>query len=200
MWIQPKFRALPLVMLGLIATGCEVGSEEPSEGERSIPADDEGSEPPERCANIDEWETNDSFKQAYHVMWDNEGFYPDASVSAYLCPSEEDWYYFETDVGIEEQSFSLVLLVKNADHCECNGQTLPSGPENTVTIEAYRADTMELLTSRTSDHGNTGILEERNEDYTHNVLIRVFSPTKAEFPYNLIVSLFSGGAGDDCEC
>src|SRR5689334_11718767 len=199
MWIQTKFRALPLVMLGLIATGCEMGSDDPSEGERSIPADDEGSGPPERCRDIDEWEPNDSFKQAYHVEWEMIEFRT-AKLSAYLCPSEEDWYFFETDLGLEEPSFSAGVLVKNAEHCECKGQILPSGPENTVTIEAYRADTMELLTSRTSDHGNVALIEERNDDYAHNVLIRVFSPTKAEFPYTVGASFFSGGAGDDCEC
>jgi hypothetical protein len=196
MWIQRNFAEVQIVMLGLALTGCELGVEdEPSESERSVPADGGGEPPPQRCRDIDDWEPNPSAAKATKMTGDTQII----EAPAYLCPGEEDWYLFETDLGYAQPNFTVIVLVKNEDFCQCQGPILSPGPEHALTVETYRADTMELLDTRTDDDGQIGF-GNIDVDYGHNVFVRVLSPTKAEYPYRLSASIFDGPTGDDCEC
>lgn len=127
-------------------------------------------------------------------------FSPD--VPAYLCRGEEDWYYFETEnLEFDDPHLLMFAEINDANRCAaaCGNPAVKPGPKYAMTVEVYRADTMQLLDSGTSDDGE--VLLGGPGDYLHDLLIRVYSPTpKARYPYVLWILLADGPTGDDCEC
>jgi hypothetical protein len=203
--MRRKLVGLQVVTLGLSLTGCEVGLEdEPSEGERGLEAD-QANEPQEKhCKVIDAWEPNPDAEQATAMAWDHvdpELEFVSGGGFAYLCAGEEDWYSFETESLDFEQPFvTVTALVEGADFCACQGQTFKDAAKRAITVELYRADTMALLFSSTDVDATIGF-QLSGDQFSHDLLIRVFSPTpNAKYSYELSVSYNDGSPGDDCEC
>lgn len=120
-----------------------------------------------------------------------------------LCAGEDDWYRFDV-AGLNYSEHHLYVrgLVKDAGLCgaSCGQPVIAPGPEHAMTIEVYRGDTLEPLTAQTADHG---VLKFGGwgEEYSHGLLIRVYSPTAtAAYPYRLTVEIRNYDGEDECEC
>lgn len=156
------------------------------------------------CMN-DAWEPNNDADDAASIIWswaDNWQAYHEIE-GAHLCPGEDDWYRFDV-AGLNYSEHYLYVrgLVKGAGLCGagCGEPVIPPGPEHAMTIEVYRGDTLEPLTAQTADHGVLA-LGGWGEEYSHSLLIRVYSPTAtAAYPYRLTVDMRNYDGEDECEC
>lgn len=210
-----KFIDVRVVTLGLVLTGCEMGGEDDLDesvraGESvDVEADVESEKnkpDDESCKLNDVWEPNPSAEQATPIAWED----PDPSdgavgigISAYLCAGEDDWYRFDTDsIDYENPWLTVLALIEGAGPCggNCGDPVIKEGPKHAMTIELYRADTMQLISSGTGDMGVIGF-ELRLDLEGTDLLIHVFSPThNAKYSYDLFVSYADGPPGDTCEC
>lgn len=142
---------------------------------------------------------------------DPNSTYGDWIIMACVRGTNEDWYRieasqvtFEDSVDFEgEAAIRLRFRAKNAGLCPdvdgCDDVRLPDGPENTVTVEVYRASTMELLTSQTSTFGFLRI-DGYNEYFVEDLLVRVAGPAQALYDYRMTIYMDTTHSEDECEC
>lgn len=186
------------------------GDAEPSEvaepsGDADEPDEDSGDLGIGNCHIHDPWEPNPSADRASMVPWESaDGFTAYHRINdAGLCAGEDDWYRYDVEsLGHAEHYLYLRALVEDAGLCgeDCDQPVLVAGPEHAMTVEVYRAHDMQLLASDTKDGGVLMINGSGGEAYAHDLLIRVFSPTFAEYHYRLSVEVRNYDGEDECEC
>jgi hypothetical protein len=211
------------VILALMLAGCptgldELGGQGELGGEGEFDGDgepDEDGEPDKderalelwigNCHVHDSWEPNPTADQPSLVTWgwvDGWTAYHQID-DVGLCAGEDDWYRYDVEnLGYVEHYLYIRALVENAGLCgsDCGQPELVPGPEHAMTIEVYRAYYMQLLTSATHNGGVLVINGPGGEAYAHDLLIRVFSHTSAEYPYRLSVEIRNYDGEDECEC
>ncbi|WP_437934623.1 hypothetical protein [Sorangium sp. So ce341] len=151
------------------------------------------------CVN-DAYEENDAPASAAPLAY-REGGTWFSRIDFVLCSGDEDWYLLDTTIGLEEVDWSLRVLAAGAELCgaACEEYTPPPGPENTVIVEVYSAATMELIESGQSDHGRVW-LDGGGPDAANDLLLRVYGPPEAAYPYDITFAAGSDVGGDECEC
>ncbi|WP_437974397.1 hypothetical protein WMF11_38810 [Sorangium sp. So ce295] len=158
------------------------------------------------CAD-DAYEANDASASAAPLAYDHtdDSLGPSAwfsKIDFVLCQGDEDWYLLDTtSLGIEEVNWSLRVLASGAGLCGsgCEQYTPPPGPENTLIVEVYSAATMELLGAEESDHGRVW-LDGGGADSANDLLLRVYGPPEASYPYDMSFVAKSYEGEDECEC
>ncbi|WP_437794280.1 hypothetical protein [Sorangium sp. So ce693] len=158
------------------------------------------------CAD-DAYEANDASTSAAPLAYDHtdDSLGPSAwfsKLGLVLCQGNEDWYLLDTtSLGIEEVNWSLRVLASGAGLCGegCEQYTPPPGPENTLIVEVYSAATMELLGAEESDHGRVW-LDGGGADSANDLLLRVYGPPEANYPYDMSFVAKSYEGEDECEC
>ncbi|WP_438019826.1 hypothetical protein WMF18_12490 [Sorangium sp. So ce315] len=118
-----------------------------------------------------------------------------------LCQGNEDWYLLDTSLGYEEFYWRLRVLAAGAELCGagCEQYTPPSRPENTVFVEVYSAATMDLIGAGQSDHGRVW-LDGDGMDSANDLLLRIYGPPEATYPYDITFIAKSYEGEDECEC
>lgn len=226
-----KIIGAPLFTLGLALAGCVVveagqdgqdGQDEPEDAETSTETTEEDTDDSgltsalmteettdtglADCEIQDHWEPNPSAEEPSMMTWDSaDDWVAHRQIDELgLCEAEDDWYHFDVaSLGYTEHYLYIRALIKDAGLCgaDCGSPVIPAGPRHAMTIEVYRADTMQLLTSRTDDDGVMSINGPGGDDYAHQLLIHVFSPTlDAAYPYRLSVQVRNYDGEDECEC
>jgi hypothetical protein len=157
------------------------------------------------CQFKDPWEPNASAHQPSMVAWESadEWTAHHQIDDAGLCAGEDDWYHYEVEsLGYVEHYLYIRALVENAGLCgaDCGQPVLPAGPKYAMTVEVYRADNMQMLTSYTDDDGVLVINGPGGDAYAHDLLIHVFSHTLAQYSYRLSVEVRNYDGEDECEC
>ncbi|WP_437996044.1 hypothetical protein WMF26_33320 [Sorangium sp. So ce185] len=156
------------------------------------------------CAD-DAHEENDAAASAAPLAYTAGGSgSPDAwfsHVGFVLCSGDEDWYLIDTSLGYEELYWKLRVLAAGAELCGagCEQYTPPPGPENTVIVEVYSAATMELIGSEQSEHGRVW-LDGEGLDSANDLLLRIYGPPEAAYPYDITFIAKSYEGEDECEC
>ncbi|KYG02390.1 hypothetical protein BE21_05285 [Sorangium cellulosum] len=156
------------------------------------------------CAD-DAHEENDAAASAAPLAYTGGGSgSPDAwfsHVGFVLCSGDEDWYLIDTSLGYEEFYWKLRVLAAGSELCGagCEQYTPPPGPENTVIVEVYSAATMELIGSEQSDHGRVW-LDGEGLDSANDLLLRIYGPPEATYPYDITFIAKSYEGEDECEC
>ncbi|WP_437294771.1 hypothetical protein [Sorangium sp. So ce426] len=158
------------------------------------------------CAD-DAYEANDASTSAAPLAYDHtdDSLGPSAwfsKIDFVLCQGDEDWYLLDTtSLGIEEVNWSLRVLASGAGLCGsgCEQYTPPPGPENTLIVEVYSAATMELLGAEESDHGRVW-LDGGGAGSANDLLLRVYGPPEANYPYDMSFVAKSYEGEDECEC
>ncbi|XYH94997.1 hypothetical protein ACMHYB_45405 [Sorangium sp. So ce1128] len=158
------------------------------------------------CAD-DAYEANDASTSAAPLAYDHtdDSLGPSAwfsKIDFVLCQGNEDWYLLDTtSLGIEEVNWSLRVLASGAELCGagCEQYTPPSGPGNTLIVEVYSAATMELLGAEESDHGRVW-LDGGGTDSANDLLLRIYGPPEANYPYDMSFVAKSYEGEDECEC
>jgi hypothetical protein len=161
---------------------------------------------PSVCAD-DAYEANDASTSAAPLAYDHtdDSLGPSAwfsKIDFVLCQGDEDWYLLDTtSLGIEEVNWSLRVLASGAELCGggCEQYTPPSGPENTLIVEVYSAATMELLGAEESDHGRVW-LDGGGAGSANDLLLRIYGPPEASYPYDMSFVAKSYEGEDECEC
>jgi hypothetical protein len=93
-------------------------------------------------------------------------------------------------------------IVQGSSWCGmgCGDPWLPAGPENSMAIEVYDAQSMQLLTQGSAQNGRVDI-NAAGDAYSHDLLIHVFGPTPAAtYPYALTIEIRGYDGEDECEC
>ncbi|XXX73215.1 hypothetical protein WMF30_36760 [Sorangium sp. So ce134] len=153
----------------------------------------------------DAYEENDASTSAAPLAYTAGG---DGSLDAWfsridfvLCQGDEDWYLLDTSLGYEEFYWKLRVLAAGAELCGagCEQYTPPSRPENTVIVEIYSAATMDLIGAGQSDHGRVW-LDGEGLDSANDLLLRVYGPPEATYPYDITFIAKSYEGEDECEC
>ena len=170
-----------------------------------------------RCGSFpDSLEPNDSTETAptvepQYISENPEWVSGSWVVNACLGGGNEDWYRipvsrlrFDLDQNFEgEASMRLRGLIEGSDICAgvsgCDGEELPALPENTVTVELYRASDKGLLLTRTDAQGIVAT-SSAGADYTGDLLVRVSGPPEALYNYRLSIFIDVQGSEDECEC
>ncbi|WP_434047117.1 MULTISPECIES: hypothetical protein [Sorangium] len=118
-----------------------------------------------------------------------------------LCQGNEDWYLLDTSLGYEEFYWRLRVLAAGAELCgaACEQYTPPSRPENTVFVEVYSAATMDLVGAGQSDNGRVW-LDGDGLDSANDLLLRIYGPPEATYPYDITFIAKSYEGEDECEC
>ncbi|WP_437290542.1 hypothetical protein [Sorangium sp. So ce406] len=118
-----------------------------------------------------------------------------------LCQGDEDWYLLDTSLGYEEFYWRLRVLAAGAELCgaSCEQYTPPSRPDNTVIVEVYSAATMDLIGAGQSDHGRVW-LDGGGLDSANDLLLRIYGPPEATYPYDITFIAKSYDGEDECEC
>ncbi|WP_437587732.1 hypothetical protein [Sorangium sp. So ce1000] len=158
------------------------------------------------CAD-DAYEANDASTSAAPLAYDHtdDSLGPSAwfsKIDLFLCQGNEDWYLIDTaSLGIAEVNWSLRVLASGAGVCGavCEQYTPPAGPENTLFVEVYSAATMELLGAEESDHGRVW-LDGGGADSADDLLLRIYGPPEASYPYDMSFIAKSYEGEDECEC
>ncbi|WP_437525337.1 hypothetical protein WME79_38080 [Sorangium sp. So ce726] len=158
------------------------------------------------CAD-DAYEANDASTSAAPLAYDHTDDSLGSSawfskIDLVLCQGNEDWYLLDTtSLGIEEVNWSLRVLASGAGLCGagCEQYTPPPGPENTLIVEVYSAATMELLGAEESDHGRVW-LDGGGADSANDLLLRIYGPPEASYPYDMSFVAKSYEGEDECEC
>jgi hypothetical protein len=119
---------------------------------------------------------------------------------AVLGPGEENWHYVETEKhSFEDPCMLLFAEMSDASRSRAAGidPAVNSGPACSMIVEVYRADTMELLDSESSDSGE--VVLGGSGDFLHDLLIRVTSPmAHTAYSYALRVLVLGGPYVDEC--
>jgi hypothetical protein len=204
-----KIIGLGVFTFTLVFAACETDSQdELGEGE----SDESGMTiegeivPADACEFHDGWEPNFSPEKPSMVPWQSfdEWTAYHRIDDAGLCAGEDDWYHVDVEsLGYAEHYLYIRALIKDAGLCgaDCGSPVIPAGPRHAMTVEVYRADTMELLTTRTQDDGVLSINGPGGDPYAHALLIHVFSPTvDAAYPYRLSIEVRNYDGEDECEC
>jgi hypothetical protein len=157
------------------------------------------------CKIKDPWEPNASAHQPRMMAWEwvDEWTANHQIEDAGLCAGDDDWYHYEVQsLGYVEHYLYIRALVEDAGLCgeDCGQPVLPAGPKYAMTVEVYRADNMQMLTSDTDDDGVLVINGPGGEAYEHDLLIHVFSETHAQYRYRLSVEIRNYDGEDECEC
>ena len=156
------------------------------------------------CAD-DAYEANDVPTSAAPLAYTNGG---EGSSDAWfsridfvLCQGNEDWYVIDTSLGFEEFYWNLRVLAAGAELCGagCEQYTPPARPENTVIVEVYSAATMDLIGAGQSDHGRVW-LDGEGLDSANDLLLRIYGPPEATYPYDITFLAKSYQGEDECEC
>ncbi|WP_437647452.1 hypothetical protein [Sorangium sp. So ce362] len=156
------------------------------------------------CAD-DAYEGNDGALSAAPLAYTAGGSgSPDAwfsRIDFVLCQGDEDWYLLDTSLGFEEVYWKLRVLAAGAELCgaSCEQYTPPSRPENTLFVEVYSAATMNLIGSEQSDHGRVW-LDGEGLDSADDLLLRIYGPPEASYPYDITFIAKSYEGEDECEC
>jgi hypothetical protein len=190
------------VVLAAALAGCPSGLDELDD---DIGQGDDDDQAIEDCQLADRWEPNPSADQPSIVPWHSvDGWVAHSDIDdAGLCAGEDDWYYYDVDgLGYVEHYLYVRALIENAGLCglDCGQPVLSAGPQYAMTVEVYRAHDMQLLTSGTQDDGVLAINGPGGEPYAHDLLVRVFSETVAEYSYRLSVEIRNYDGEDECEC
>ncbi|EYF02675.1 Hypothetical protein CAP_6565 [Chondromyces apiculatus DSM 436] len=164
------------------------------------------------CANDDMYEDNDVAMTATPVPVPppdpgNPDWFVDASVDAYKCSSDDDWYFVKTSFSVmgndppDTRYWTLVLQAAGAGSCgaSCDDVVPPAGPQSTVTVEVYDATSMALLGTETSDVGLVRI-EGYGAAFANDVVFRVSGPPEAVYEYEFRTTVRSDAFEDECEC
>ncbi|NVB39983.1 hypothetical protein G6O69_19215 [Pseudenhygromyxa sp. WMMC2535] len=158
------------------------------------------------CLPADAFEDNDVAEEAFAVEWNDwNGFELYASLEASLC-EEEDWYFldvsstdFESDP--EDRAFYVDIIVEGSSWCGvwCEQPELPVAVENTVSVEVYDAESMQLLVAQTAENGRVNV-DKTGAAYDNDLLVRVYGPAVVNYNYKLTLSVREQDGEDECEC
>lgn len=126
-------------------------------------------------------------------------------VDAFLCSGDDDWYRVPVaELGFDFHVIRIDGLVRGASWCGqfdgCDGEVLPSAPENTLAVEVYDADSMVLLAADLATNGRVDV-DGWGPNFSRDLLIHVHGPSRAaSYDYELHVAIRSYDGEDDCEC
>lgn len=185
---------------GVVTTGEDAGTTGAPPDATAPPVDPGGA----GCER-DAWEPNPDAATASPVEWDSaDPWTAWRSIDdATLCAGEEDWYRFDVErLGYTVHAVYIRALVAGAGLCgaDCGETVIPAGPQHAMTLEVHRGDASQLLMAQTADDGVLA-LDGWGDDFSHPLLIRVYSPTpSARYPYRLTVNIRNYEGEDECEC
>jgi hypothetical protein len=159
------------------------------------------------CSNDDAYEDNDTAVTAAAVMQATQimGWFQTSAWldDLFLCNGDHDWYAIETAFGQAETHWHLRVLAAGAGHCGdpvwCGDYVPPPGPANTIYVEVYNATTMTLLDSGTDPSGLVW-LDGNGPNAAQNLLIHIYGPAQAVYPYKLHFWAVDYDGEDECEC
>ena len=156
------------------------------------------------CVGNDNWEPNDLPESATSIAWGSVSQYAAYfDIDAFLCQGESDWYYASVE-PLDYRFYGLFIdaFVEGASWCGkgCGDPSLPDAPENTMGVDVYDAQTLQLLTEQVVENGRINI-GGAGPEYAKDLLIRVHGPSPvASYPYRLVVEIRGYDGEDECEC
>lgn len=156
------------------------------------------------CAGNDSWEPNDVPEGATMIAWDSVSEYAAYfDIDAFLCPGESDWYRAAVD-PLDYRFYGLFVdgFVEGSSWCGqgCGDPSLPDAPENTMGVEVYDAQTLQLLNEQVVENGRINI-GGAGPAYANDLLIRVHGPSPTvSYDYRLVVEIRGYDGEDECEC
>lgn len=123
-----------------------------------------------------------------------------STTDAYLCADTEDWYRVQTiDLRYSDPHIFLRLFANGAPYCpDAGNPSLPSLPENTVTVELYDVTGNTLLGNVTNDMGKVWI-NANGSEFSQDFLIRVTGPSGVSYPYRTRGWIAECLCEDECE-
>jgi hypothetical protein len=202
--------ARSLLVAGLLSLVMMCAGSEPERGDVASDGGD-GDAETEVCPN-DNYEPNEAPELATLVSWDrvsspDEEMYKDADVviDGFLCSGEHDWYRIPiAELGFEYNVVRVDGLARGTSWCaqfeSCGGETLASGPEHTLAVEIYDADSMVLLGADIATDGRVDV-DGWGPNFSKDLLIHIYGPSAvATYAYELYVDVRSYDGEDECEC
>jgi hypothetical protein len=98
-------------------------------------------------------------------------------------------------------------MAAGASHCPAYddgdgyiyGYNPPAGPENTLTVEVYNAQTLALVATSTSPIGRVWMNLGNPANLSHDLYIRFRGPKEAEYNYRFSLTPQTDWFEDECE-
>jgi len=127
---------------------------------------------------------------------------------ATICKNDEDWYFLPTaSLPFTVGYLGLRAMAAGASHCpfydygdgDSWGYDPPAGPENTLTVEVYNAQTLALVATSTSPIGRVWMNLGNPANLSHDLYIRFRGPKEAEYSYRFSLSPQTDWFEDECE-
>ncbi len=127
---------------------------------------------------------------------------------ASICKNDEDWYFLPTaSLPFSVGYLRFRAFAAGASYCppydygdgDTYGYNPPAGPENTLTVEVYNAQTLALVATSTSPVGRVWMDLGDAAKLSHDLYFRFRGPKEAEYSYNFSLGPQTDGFEDECE-
>jgi hypothetical protein len=128
--------------------------------------------------------------------------------AATICKNDDDWYLLATeDLPFNVGYLGVRAFAAGASYCgfedDGNGDTSgydpPSGPENTLVLDVYNAQTLALVATSTSPVGRVWMNLHGAATLSHDLYFHFHGPKEAKYDYKFYLSPQTTEFEDECE-